>query len=167
MQCNVVWDCSSLLLELLGHFGHFGRTCRFGHFWPAISEPGRARQKKVPLGVLLRQTRPSRGRVWSKINPPEARQNISTGGALPRRRAGALAPARLLAWGSTPPAEMWVFGNSFRSALFTSKQRRVCLLTNITKPPPAGFAGAVRRSRAITQKHAFLCVFLRAAKIVV
>ena len=29
---------------------------------------------------------------------------------------------------------------------------------------PAGFGGAMRRSRAITKKHAFLYVFLRAAK---
>ena len=32
-----------------GHLGHFGQP-----FWPAISEPGRPRRKKIPLGVLLR-----------------------------------------------------------------------------------------------------------------
>ena len=57
----------------------------------------------------------------------------------------------------TPPAEIrFFFANSFRSALFTCSKRRFPLQTNHTKPPPAGFRGAVRRSRAITQKkHAF------------
>ena len=45
-------------------------------FWPAISEPGWARRKKVSLGVLLRRTRPSHGRVCSILYPPEARQNF-------------------------------------------------------------------------------------------
>ena len=49
-------------------------------FWPAISEPGWARRKKVSLGVLLRRTRPSHGRVLPKLDPPEARQNFLLAG---------------------------------------------------------------------------------------
>ena len=64
----------------------------------------------------------------------------------------------------TPQDAGWFFGDNFRSALFTWPKRRRRLQTNHTKPPPAGFGGAVRRSRAITKKGAFLCVFLRAAK---
>ena len=65
----------------------------------------------------------------------------------------------------TPTAEMWVFGNNFRSALFTWGKRRRYLETNHAKPPPARFGGSMRRSRAIKKKHAFLYVFSRAAKI--
>ena len=53
----------------------------------------------------------------------------------------------------------WFFGNNFRSALFACKKRRVCLQTNNTKPPPAGFGGAMRRSRAITKKNMPFCAF--------
>ena len=49
-------------------------------FWPAISEPGWARRKKVSLGVLLRRTRPSHGRVCRSLHPAEARQNIPLAG---------------------------------------------------------------------------------------
>ena len=43
--------------------------------------------------------------------------------------------------------------NNFRYALFTWAKTRGCLQSNHTKPPPAGFGGAVRRSRAITKKN--------------
>ena len=51
-------------------------------FWPAISEPGWPRRKKVPLGVLLRSTRPSHGRVCRSLYPPEARQKFRRPGLL-------------------------------------------------------------------------------------
>ena len=63
------------------------------------------------------------------------------------------------------PAEVRCFANNSRSALFACTERRACLQINNTKPPPAGFGGAVRRSRAITKKAYLLCVFSRAAKI--
>ena len=65
--------------------------------------------------------------------------------------------APLAKCGSTPPVAGWFFGNNFRSALFTCSKRRVCLQTNHTKPPPAGFGGAMRRSRAITKKNMPFC----------
>ena len=69
----------------------------------------------------------------------------------------------------TPPAAGWFFVNNFSSAPFTWREIRMCLQTNHTKAPPAGFGGAMRRSRAIAKKHAFLGVFLngflRPAKI--
>ena len=65
--------------------------------------------------------------------------------------------------GDTPPCAGWFFGNNFRSAPFACTKRRAYLQTNNTKPPPAGFGGAVRRSRAITQHTKnmpfLLCVF--------
>ena len=42
--------------------------------WPAISEPGWTRRKKVPLRVLLVSTRPSYFLFLSKLDPPEASQ---------------------------------------------------------------------------------------------
>ena len=59
---------------------------------------------------------------------------------------------------TTPPAELWFFVNNFSSAPFTWGETRRCLQTNHTKPPPAGFGGAVRRSRAIAPKT---CLFVR------
>ena len=61
--------------------------------------------------------------------------------------------------GNTPPDAGLVFGNNFRSALFTWAKTRRCLQTNHTKPPPAGFGGAVRRSRAITKNMPFCAFF--------
>ena len=73
-----------------------------------------------------------------------------------RGRAPMRAPAGgfKMAFWWTPPAEMWVFGNIFRSALFTWGERRSYLQTNHAKPPPAGFCGSMRRSRAIKKKRA-------------
>ena len=48
----------------------------FWSFWLAISEPGWTSRKKVPLGIRLKSTRPSHGRVCSSLHPPEARQNF-------------------------------------------------------------------------------------------
>ena len=45
----------------------------FWSFWLAISEPGWTSRKKVPLGIRLKPTRPSHGRVCCSLNPPEAR----------------------------------------------------------------------------------------------
>ena len=59
----------------------------------------------------------------------------------------------------TPPAVLRFFVNNFISAPFTWRQIRMCLQTNHTKAPPAGFGGAMRRSHAIAKKHAFLDVF--------
>ena len=42
-----------------GSFWPFWPKRSFWSFWPAISETGWPRRKKVPLGVLLRSTRPS------------------------------------------------------------------------------------------------------------
>ena len=60
---------------------------------------------------------------------------------------------------ATPPAVIRFFGNNFRSALFTWGKQRVCLQTNHTKSPPAGFGGAMRQSRAITKKNMPFCTF--------
>ena len=46
----------------------------FWSFWLAISEPGWTSRKKVPLGIRLKSTRPSHGRFFSSLNPPEAIQ---------------------------------------------------------------------------------------------
>ena len=45
---------------------------RFGRCWHAISELGCTSQKKVPLRVWLKSTRPSYMRVWPNPIPPEA-----------------------------------------------------------------------------------------------
>ena len=52
----------------------------FGPFWPVISEAGWTSRKKVPLGIRLKSTRPSHGRVLPKLHPPEARQNFLLAG---------------------------------------------------------------------------------------
>jgi len=39
--------------------------------------------KKVPLGIRLKSTRPSHGRVLSKLHPPEARQSFLLAGLSP------------------------------------------------------------------------------------
>ena len=48
-------------------FGHessrFAMPHHFWWFWRAISEPGWTSRKKVPLGIRLKSTRPSHGRV--------------------------------------------------------------------------------------------------------
>ena len=52
----------------------------------------------------------------------------------------------LLVMKNTPhptPAEIRVFGNNFRSALFTGAKSRGCLCRTHTKPPPAGFCGPI------------------------
>ena len=41
------------------------------HFRARVDTP-----KKVPLGVLLRSTRPSYVCIWAKLDRPEARQNL-------------------------------------------------------------------------------------------
>jgi hypothetical protein len=64
----------------------------------------------------------------------------------------------------TALAELWFFANNFRSALFTWGKRCGYLQTNHTKPPPAGFGGSMRQSRAIKKKHHFVYLFSRAAK---
>ena len=48
----------------------------FGHtFWLVISEPGwTSREKKVPLGIRHKPTRPSHGRFFWSLYPPEAWQ---------------------------------------------------------------------------------------------
>ena len=53
------------------------RKSRFYRCWHAISKAGWTSRKKVPLGVRLKSTRPSHGRVycWS-LYPPEARHNF-------------------------------------------------------------------------------------------
>ena len=48
----------------------------FWSFWLAISEMGWTSRKKVPLGIRLKSTRPSHGRVCCSLYPPEARQNF-------------------------------------------------------------------------------------------
>ena len=58
----------------------------------------------------------------------------------------------------TPAAELWFSVNNFTSAPFTWAETRGCLQTNHTKPPPAGFGGGVRRSRAITKKNMPFCM---------
>ena len=68
----------------------------FALFWSfglAISEPGCTSRKKVPLGIRLKSTRPSHGRVLPKLHPPEAKQNFLRPGlcrTIPtgRRRTG-------------------------------------------------------------------------------
>ena len=52
------------------------KTAILVSFWPAISKPGWTHRKKVPLGIRLKSTRPSHGRVLPKLDPPEARQNF-------------------------------------------------------------------------------------------
>ena len=52
----------------------------FWSFWLAISEPGWTSRKKVPLGIRLKPTRPSHGRVCRSLHPPEARQNFLLAG---------------------------------------------------------------------------------------
>ena len=59
---------------------------------------------------------------------------------------------------NTPPAEIRLFGNNFRSALVIWEKRRGYLRTNHTKPLPAGFGDSMRRSRAIKEK---ICLFVR------
>ena len=73
---------------ILPCFGHFG--------WPFPSQDGPP-EKKVPLGIRLKSTRPSHGRFWSRPLPREARQKKSTGGALiapPLRRRKGFEQAR-------------------------------------------------------------------------
>jgi hypothetical protein len=69
-------------------FGHFGHFCNkkktailvilASHFRDRV----RARRKKAPCGGFLRSTRPSYSPLWPQPNPPEARENISTGGGV-------------------------------------------------------------------------------------
>ena len=61
--------------------------------------------------------------------------------------------------GLTAPAEMWVFGNNFRSALFTWGKRRGCLQINHTKPPPR--LGLVVRCADLTLQRK-TCRFIQA-----
>ena len=99
-----------------------------------------SRDKNVPYASFVA--------LFAPTTPPHSTHNQA-----PRQRP------------RTPPAAIVFFGDNFRSALFAWAKTRRCLQTNHTKPTPAGFGGAVRRSRAITKKHAYLCVFSRAAKI--
>ena len=46
----------------------------FLSFWPAISETGWTRRKKVPLVVLFRSTSPGYVRFWPRPLPREAKQ---------------------------------------------------------------------------------------------
>ena len=141
------------------------KTPRFGGFDAPFPRSGGAPpERKCHLGFGLNK----RDRATVCIMPTGIAH--STALALGRRRVAPRCHVPLGRRGHhaprshRPPDAGWFFGNNFRSALFTCKKRRVCHQTNNTKPPPAGFGGAVRRSRAITKKHAFLCVFLRAAK---
>ena len=60
---------------VFGHFGRFGQNGHFCHFGqPFPSQGGHA--EKVPLGVLLRSTRPSYVCFLTKLDPPKARQNF-------------------------------------------------------------------------------------------
>ena len=61
------------------------------------------------------------------------------------------------AW--TPPCAGCFFGNNFTFALFACRKRCGCRPTNHMKPPPGGFGGAVRRSRAFTKKNMPFCAF--------
>ena len=97
--------------------------------------------KELPAGLFLRRCGP----------PPRAPANARPGFAL----------------GFVPPVVIRFFGNNFGSALFTWGERRVCLQTNHTKPPPAGFVwwcdAAI--SRYHHKKTCLSYVFPRTAKI--
>ena len=98
--------------------------------------------------------------------PPEKKHHLESG--LNQRDRATAGFIRVRSHGK--PSKIFYcrgFVNNFRSALFTWGKRRGCLQINHAKRPTAGFGGSMRRSHATKKKHAFLYVFLHAAKIVV
>ena len=67
----------------MGHFGqYFAPNGHFGHFGQSFPDQGGQAENKSQLGigVLLASTRPSYTLIWSKLDPPEARQKLLVAG---------------------------------------------------------------------------------------
>ena len=114
-------------------------------FWPAISEPGWTRRKKVPTRVLLKSTRPGRPWKCQSQSPREANENFRPPGVYrphPNPRHPAVPPLRSDArrirgrHAPTPPIPNPAYTDGSRRVNRGRQRRHELRLSTLTKNQP-------------------------------